>query len=285
MNSSKLSIEIAQNAGFCFGVKRTLAMVEDNLDKMQKPVKIYGHLVHNEEVIKKLVAQGMEIINDLKEANEGTLIITAHGISPLVKEELISRENLEVLDTTCPKVLRVQNLAKFLKQQERIVLIFGDASHIEVKGINGAANEEGIIFSQKEELAKIKIDSQKKYGLVVQTTQDFEKFQEIEKEIKKRIKDILIFNTICEATRSRQKEVRELARDKDIVLVIGSRSSANTNRLYQISLEINPHSYLISTSKEIMNDWFDDKNKVGITAGASTPDWIIKEVIDRLKII
>ena len=278
-----MKIELAENAGFCFGVKRALTMVENNLKKMKKPIRIYGHLVHNEEVVKKLANQGMEIISDLGKANRGTLIITAHGISPSIKKELLSRKNLEILDTTCPQVLWVQNLAKSLEQKKRKILIFGDNSHEEVKGIKGAVKGKAVVFSSEKELEKINIDPKQKYGLVVQTTQDFEKFKKLEKKIKKKIKDILIFNTICDATRQRQKEVRKLAKNNDIVLVVGSRTSANTNRLYQISLEINSNSYLVSKGNDVKKEWLKNKKKIGVTAGASTPDWIIKGVIEKLK--
>ena len=278
-----MKIELAKNAGFCSGVKHTLAMVWNNLDKMEKPIRIYGNLVHNEEVIKELVKQGIEIIDNLEYARDGTLIITAHGISPLVKKELLKRKNLEVFDTTCPQVLRVHNLAKSLSQEKRKVLIFGDISHEEVKGIQGATNEQAIVFSSEQELNKINFNPNEKYGLVVQTTQDLEKFIEIEKKIKAKIKGILIFNTICGATRQRQKEARELAEKNDIVIIVGSRTSANTNRLYEIALRINKNSYLISRSNEIKINWLKNKTKVGITTGASTPDWIIKEVIQKIK--
>jgi (E)-4-hydroxy-3-methyl-but-2-enyl pyrophosphate reductase len=278
-----MKIELAPNAGFCSGVKHTLSMVWNNLDKMKKPIRIYGNLVHNEEVIKELIKQGIEIIDDLKKAKQGTLIITAHGISPLVKEKLLKRKNLEVFDTTCPQVLRVHHLAKALKAKKRKILIFGDATHEEVKGIKGATNNQALVFSSKEELGKINFNPNQKYGLVVQTTQDFEKFVEIEKEIKKKIKEILIFNTICGATRQRQKEARELANRNDIVIIVGSRTSANTKRLYEIALRINLNSHLISRSNEIKVGWLKNKNKVGITAGASTPDWIIEEVITKIR--
>ncbi|MEA3344309.1 MAG: 4-hydroxy-3-methylbut-2-enyl diphosphate reductase [Patescibacteria group bacterium] len=278
-----MKIELAKNAGFCSGVKHTLAMVWDNMDKMKKPIRIYGNLVHNEEVIKELIKQGIEIIDDLKKAKDGTLIITAHGISPLVKNELLKRKDLKVFDTTCPQVLRVHNLAKSLSQKKRKVLIFGDVSHEEVKGIKGATNEQAIVFLSERELDKMNFDFNQEYGLVVQTTQDLEKFTEIEKKIKNKIKGILIFNTICGATRQRQKEARELAEINDVVIIVGSRTSANTNRLYEIAFRINPNSYLISRSDEIKIDWLKNIKKVGITAGASTPDWIIKEVIQKIK--
>ncbi|MBL7155232.1 MAG: 4-hydroxy-3-methylbut-2-enyl diphosphate reductase [Candidatus Portnoybacteria bacterium] len=278
-----MKIEIAKNAGFCFGVKRALALIEDNVKKIKKPISMYGHLVHNEEVIKRLLAKGIKVIDNLEKIRRGTLIITAHGISPKMKEELLKQKGLNLVDTTCPKVLLVQNLAKLLHKQGRQVLIFGDVDHQEVKGIKGAADDQAIVFSSEKEFKKINLDQKKKYGLVVQTTKDFEEFKKLEKKIKEKIKDIRIFNTICQATRQRQREVRELAKTQDLVLVVGSKTSANTTRLYQIGLGINPNTYFVATSQQVKEKWFKNKKRVGITAGASTPDWIINQVVQRVQ--
>jgi len=278
-----MKIEIAKNAGFCFGVKRALALIEDNVKKIKKPISMYGHLVHNEEVIKRLLAKGIKVIDNLEKIGRGTLIITAHGISHKMKERLLKQKGLNLVDTTCPKVLLVQNLAKLLHKQSRQVLIFGDVDHQEVKGIKGAADDQAIVFSSEKEFKKINLDQKKKYGLVVQTTKDFEKFKKLEKKIKEKIKDIKIFNTICQATRQRQKEVRKLAKKRNLILVVGSRTSANTTRLYEISQSINPDTYFVGTSQELKGKWFKNKKSVGITAGASTPDWVINEVVQKVR--
>lgn len=276
-----MEIEIAKNAGFCFGVKRALALIKDNVKKIKKPISMYGHLVHNEEVIKRLLAKGIKIIDNLEKIKRGTLIITAHGISPKIKEKLLKQQGLNLVDTTCPKVLLVQNIAKLLHKQSKQVLIFGDVDHQEVKGIKGAADDRAIVFSSEKEFKKINLDQKKKYGLVVQTTKDFEEFKKLEKKIKEKIKDIKIFNTICQATRQRQSEVRKLAKKHDLVLIVGSRTSANTTRLYEISQSINPDTYFVRTSQELKGKWFKNKKSIGITAGASTPDWIINEVVQK----
>jgi len=260
-----------------------LALVEDNLGQMEKPIRMYGYLVHNEEVIEKLLKKGITVVDSLTGLRKGTLIITAHGISPKTREKLLKRKGLRLMETTCPKVLLVQNLARHLFKEGRQVLIFGEAAHQEVKGIKGAADDRAIVFSSEEEFNKININQEKKYGLVVQTTKNFEEFEKLREKIKERIKDIKVFNTICQATRQRQSEVRKLAKEHDSVLVVGSRLSANTNRLYEISLGINPESRLISNSREIKKNWFRSKKSVGLTAGASTPDWIINQVVQEIK--
>lgn len=278
-----MKIIFAKEIGFCFGVKRALKMVQDNLSKMKKPIKMYGFLVHNEEVIKRLRKKGIKIVNDLKKTKEGTLIIAAHGLPQKIKNKLRRRRSLDLLDTTCPIVTRVQKTAELLQKEGKKVLIFGDPNHQEVLGIKGAVKEKATVFSSKEELLKFKPDKNKKYGLVVQTTQNFEKFKEIEKIAKRKIPQIAIFNTICQTSFKRQTEIRELAKKVNVVLVIGSFTSANTKRLYQISSKINADTYFVQTAKDLKKEWFKNKKSVGVGAGASTPDEVISAVIKKLK--
>ena len=279
-----MKIIFAEEIGFCSGVKRALKMVEDNLPKLKKPIKMYGSLVHNEQVVKHLKRMGIKmIIDDFKKIKKGTLIITAHGIPPAIKNELQRRPDLDLLDTTCPIVARVQKTAGLLEKENREVLIFGDPNHEEVLGIKGAAEEKATVFSSKEELLEFKPDKNKKYGLVVQTTQNFEKFKELEKIAKRKISQIAIFNTICQTSFKRQAEIRKLAKKLNAVLIIGSSTSANTKRLYQISSKINPRTFFVKTAKDLKKEWFENIKNVGISAGASTPDWIINKVVKKLK--
>lgn len=258
-------------------------MAEKNIELAKKPIRMYGYLVHNEEVARKLAAKGIEVTDTLKGIYRGTLIITAHGISPKIKEKLIKRKNLNLIDATCPRVLAVHSLADRLRKENRQVLIFGDPGHKEVAGIKGAAGGEAVVFSSVEEFKQIKNGKKIKYGLVAQTTKDFKEFKEAERSARERADDIKIFNTVCPASRERQSEARRLAKKHNVVLVIGSRLSANTTRLYEICSKINPNSYFINTAKELKKEWFKNKRSVGVTAGASTPDWVIKEVVERVK--
>ncbi|MBU4257021.1 4-hydroxy-3-methylbut-2-enyl diphosphate reductase [Patescibacteria group bacterium] len=278
-----MKIELAKSAGFCFGVRRALEMVEKNIKLAKKPIRMYGYLVHNEEVVKKMAAKGIEVINSLENICQGTLIITAHGISPKIKEELAGRKELDLIDTTCPKVLKVHSLANRLREENRQVLIFGDSDHKEVLGIKGAADGKAVVFSSVEEFQQVNIGEKIKYGLVAQTTKDFKEFKEAEKSARERADDIKIFNTICPASRERQSEARRLAKKHNVILVVGSRLSANTTRLYEICSKINPNAYFINTAKELKKEWFRGKASAGITAGASTPDWVIKEAVERVK--
>ena len=274
-----MQIELAKSAGFCFGVKRALALVEKNIKLMKRPIRMYGHLVHNEEVIKKLASKGIGVVNTLEDIYKGTLIITAHGISPIIKKELSKRRELDLIDATCPKVLNVHNLAKLLCDENRRLLIFGDPDHKEVLGIKGAANNKAVVFSFIKELKKLNISKKIKYGLIAQTTKDFKKFKELENKIRQKISNIKIFNTICETSRERQNDARRLAKKHSMILVVGSKTSANTTRLYEICSKINPNTYFINTVKELKKEWLKNKISVGITAGASTPDWVIDKVV------
>ncbi len=278
-----MKIIFAKEIGFCFGIKRALKIVEENLLKLKKPIKTYGPLAHNEEVTKYLKKMGIEIINDLKKIKKGTLIITAHGISSVIRDKLQKISNLDLLDTTCPLVIQVQKRAKLLKEENREILIFGDSNHKEILGIKGAVRGKATIFSSKEKLLRFKPDKSKKYGLVIQTTQNFEKFKEFEKIAKRKISQLVVFNTICQTSLKRQIEIRKLAKKVDLVLIIGSFISANTKQLYQISLKINPKTFFVETAKDLKKEWFKNIKNIGIGAGASIPDWIINEAIKKIK--
>lgn len=279
-----MKIIFAKEISFCFGVKRALKIVEDNLSRLKKPIKTYGSLAHNEELTRYLKKIGIKmIVNDFEKIKKGTIIITAHGISPIIKNKLKKRPGLNLLDTTCPIVARAQKIAELLQKEGREVLIFGNPNHQEVLGIKGAAKEKVIIFSSKEELLKVKPSKNKKYGLIVQTTQNFEKFKEIEEIAKIKFPEITIFNTICQTSIKRQAEIRKLAKKVDVVLIIGSPTSANTKRIYQISSKLNPQTFFVKTTKDLKKVWFKNKKSVGIGTGASTPDWVIKAVVKKLK--
>lgn len=278
-----MKIDVAKHAGFCFGVKRSLDLVNNKYSQLKGPVKMYGQLVHNEEVVKKLTERGISIINAINQANEGTLIITAHGISPKKREKVEQAENVDVLDTTCPRVTYIHNLVADMIKEGRKILIFGDHHHQEVKGIKGVAGDKAHVFSSLRGLEKLDLDSSEKIGLVAQTTQNKENFRKIKREIKKRFSDVSVYDTICNTTSWRQQEAKKMASSHDGMVVIGSPNSANTNRLYEVSKKINPDTYFISTYKDLKKSWFTGKEKIGVTAGASTPNWVIQDVVSALK--
>lgn len=278
-----MKIIISKEIGFCFGVKKALESVRKNLKDMPKPVRMYGFLIHNEEVVKELCRLGIEIIDSLEGVSKGTLIITAHGISPKIKSMLQERTSLTILDTTCPKVSAIHRIVQKLNKEGKTIIIFGDSEHQEVKGIKGAAGKDSIVISSLEDFLKLKIDKNKRYSLVVQTTQDIEVFEKISSFLKENFPEIEIINTICDTTYKRQAEIKEIAPKSDLVLIIGSKRSANTRRLYETSLAINKNTYHISGASSLKREWFLNKKSVGIGAGASTPDSIIKEVVGKVK--
>ena len=278
-----MKIIISNEIGFCFGVKQALKVVKEKISRAKKPIRMYGYLIHNEEVVQDLQSMGIKITNNVSNIKNGTLIITAHGISPELKKNIEQRENLTVLDTTCPKVSAVHKIAEKLSKEGRIVLVFGDLRHQEVIGIKGAAGEKARVFSTIKDFYNFNLDKNKKYGLVVQTTQDTKKFEEVEKIAKKTLSDIKIVNTICYTTYKRQNEIREIAKKTDIVLIIGSKTSANTRRLFKISSVLNPRTFFITGPDDLRKQWLIGIESAGIGAGASTPDSTIKKVVEKVK--
>jgi 4-hydroxy-3-methylbut-2-enyl diphosphate reductase len=278
-----MEINLSEHAGFCFGVKRALNMVEKHYSKLKTPIKMYGHLAHNEEVVKELTKKNIEVINSLNQITEGTLIITAHGISPIKRKKIEKMKNVELLDTTCPRVSYVHKVVADLRKENRKILIFGDREHQEVKGIKGVAGKNSHVFSGAVGLSKLDLHPRNKLGLVAQTTQNKEEFKKIKKDLSEKFSNIVVFDTICNTASWRQQEAKRMASSYDVMIIVGSSSSANTTRLYQVSKKINPNSYFVSTYKDLKKSWFVDKEKIGVTAGASTPDWVIRDVMEALE--
>lgn len=278
-----MKIVFAKEIGFCSGVNQALEVLTKNLAGLKKPVQMFGALVHNEEVTKRLNEMNVKIVTDLKKAKPGTLIITAHGVAPELLKKLKAKKEFDVIDTTCPLVMAVQNIAALLSRQGRAVLIFGDSGHQEVIGIKGAAQNKAIVFSTEKELATIRPEPEKIYGLVSQTTQNYEEFKKIEKLAKKKFCDIVAYNTICKTSESRQKAIANLAKKVEAVIIIGSKTSANTKRLFEISRVINKKTYLALNEGEIKKSWITGIKILGIATGASTPEWVVERVVGKIK--
>jgi len=269
-----MNIQLAQESGFCFGVKKALDRV--NSIENKEDVYVLGKLIHNPQVIEDLKKHGIKFIESIEEIKQGTLVISAHGVS----DDIIgkAKENkLKIIDTTCPLVKNVHNITKNLEQQGYKIIIFGDKQHTEVKGIKGNLKDP-IIISNIKELDNLK---QGKYALVSQTTQDVVKFKEISNKLKEKIRDLVISDTICSATKSRQENAEKLAKEVDLMLVIGGYNSANTKRLRDICSKIIETKH-IEKANELKKEWFKNKENIGITAGASTPESVIKEVIESI---
>lgn len=282
-----MNIFLAQSAGFCDGVKRAYEMVNAlDMETVKKPVCILGALVHNPDVAKKVDDKGIlkisfdELLN-AKNGEIGTLIVTAHGAGPDVFE-IAQQKGIAVIDTTCPRVVKVQRLAQVFWKRGYEVILVGDKKHKEVEGIYEWGGKKARIISDLSEFSTLDVSSFSKVAVISQTTQDEDFFKEVAKFVKSQAPQAEILSTICHATHDRQKEIKELAERYEAVIVIGSATSANSTRLFEISKKLNSKTFFVENASEIELEKFTGINSIAVTAGASTPDWIIKEVMDLL---
>jgi len=283
-----MKITLSKFAGFCGGVKRAYEMVMKlNMADVKQPVYVLGSLVHNEDVVKKIEEKGICKIdyNDFLEGNYkeiGTIIITAHGSGPEIYQ-LAKERDIDLVDATCPKVTNVQKLSNDFSEKNYEVIIIGDKDHKEVKGIFEWGGSLGKIISKGDELENSILDKEKRVVVISQTTQDEDFFEKISQRISVKYENVKIINTICLATKNRQEELKQIAEENEVVLVIGSPTSANSTRLYEIASSLNPRSYFIERTEDIQRDWLSEVNTIGISAGASTPSWVIEEVLKFLQ--
>lgn len=274
---SKMKVTIADSAGFCVGVKRALSEIDKLAGK--KDVYVLGKLIHNQQVVEDLEKRGVRSVGDIKDVPaKSSIVITAHG-APAKKIEDLKSFGFNVIDLTCPLVKRVHDITMAAEAEGDRVIIFGDREHIEVKGIAGNLHEPIII----SDLSGIDgIDQARNYCLVSQTTQNVEKFDKIAGGMKKIINSLKVCNTICEPTKQRQKSAVELAKRCDLMIVVGGSMSANTKKLRQRCSEMTKTVH-IETEQELKPEWFLGKENIGITAGASTPDYIIKKIVEKIE--
>lgn len=277
---NKLKIIVGRHSGFCFGVKRAYNLAKMNSFDCEK-LYMLGKLVHNDDVCNELKKKGIKEIEQLSDIRDGAIIFTAHGVGPDIYEKA-NRNGLRIIDTTCPKVMKAQRLAQNFVEKGWQVIIFGDKKHKEVKGIKKWSRSKAVIVKNIEEAKKIKLDKKKKYYLISQTTQNVTEFKKIKDYLSKNLTNFSFFNTICDSTDNRQNEIRKLAKSNDAVIVIGGRDSANTRRLFEIAKSLNPKSYFIENASQLKKNWFTGIKKVAISAGASTPEWVIEEVKKRI---
>jgi len=275
-----LEITTAEEAGFCFGVKRAIDMAMEAVQD-ESDIKVYtlGPIIHNPQVVDKLEGLGIRSVEDLSEIDTGVIIIRSHGVEPKKIEEA-KNKGLTILDATCPYVKKAQKNAQLLMEEGYQTLIYGDQDHPEVKGILGATDYKALIIEDKNDLDEI--DLQSRVGIVAQTTKSPASFKELIGLLLERVKELKIYNTICNTTQVRQSGAENLADDVEIMFVIGGFNSANTNRLAEICSNTGTPTYHIETVNDIEWSWLEDIKKIGITAGASTPDWLIKEVIQAM---
>ncbi len=276
-----IKIKLAKHAGFCFGVKRAvnLALKTAAENKDQK-ISTLGPLIHNPQVIRELTGQGIIDVAKPQKVRSGIVIVCSHGMHPQVLEKL-KKKKVNIVDATCPFVKKIEWTVQKLKKDNYPIIIVGDKKHPEVKAIAGYAGEKAVIIESIEDARKL--PRFRKAGIVAQTTQSIEKYKIICRELRSSIKQLKVFNTICDATQKRQEEAVLLAGKVDKIIVIGGYDSANTKRLAKLCQELDRPTRHIEQAKDLDLDFLKHTSTVGLLAGASTPDWIINEVIARIK--
>ncbi|MBI9074598.1 MAG: 4-hydroxy-3-methylbut-2-enyl diphosphate reductase [Desulfatibacillum sp.] len=270
-----MKITIAKTSGFCMGVRRAVEMVLDTTNRVKGPVYTFGPLIHNPQVMHMLAEKGVEVLEEIPEKGSGTVLIRAHGVTPEVRDQLIEA-GFNVLDATCPRVIKVQRLLDKYVGQGYTPVIVGDADHPEVRGLVGHARGKAYVVRTPEDA--LCLPQGERAVLVAQTTQDLMLFQSVLDAVKQRFKTVKDFNTICDSTARRQEEARGLAHQVDAMVVVGGKSSGNTQRLAQIAAGSGVPTFHVETERELDVTQFKGMEHIGITAGASTPNWIIRRV-------
>lgn len=275
-----MRINIAKSSGFCLGVKRAIkmALVEA---RNHRHVYMLGDIVHNEEVVRQIRKAGIKKVAKLKPTKQGVFLIRAHGLG-LKTINQARRLGYRIEDATCPMVKEIQRISKNMEQQGYRIIIIGDKRHAEVKGISGQLSKGALIIDSEKNIALDKIKGIIKAACVVQSTQNIEKVLKIVEILKQYIKNLKFYNTICRPTMIKQAEIKNLARENDLIIVIGSRKSANTKRLYQLAKSINKQTRWIQSKNELRAKWFKGKKHVGVASGASTPDSTTQGVLEQI---
>lgn len=281
-----MNVMVAKTAGFCFGVKRAVEKVYEQIGKSEKPIYTYGPIIHNEEVVNDLKAKGVEVIDteeELKELKDCVVIIRSHGVGKHVYE-ILEAQGVGIVDATCPYVKKIHKVVAEQCAEGRQVIIVGDETHPEVQGIKGWGNENTKVIESMSDFEKLGLKPGSRLSIVAQTTFNYNKFQDLVEKISKTRYDIFVLNTICNATQERQVEAKQIASQADVMLVIGGRNSSNTQKLYEICQRECKKTYYIQTLDDLNPECISSACNVGITAGASTPNNIIEEVHTNVRI-
>ncbi|MBN1621935.1 MAG: 4-hydroxy-3-methylbut-2-enyl diphosphate reductase [Endomicrobiales bacterium] len=278
MIKGNLKVKIAKTAGFCFGVRRAIEIAEKTAKEKSK-VYTLGPLIHNPQEVNRLAREGIKPVNSPWRMKDCTLILRTHGITESFEQKLRSKK-LDLVDAVCPFVGRAQDLVRKLTGDNYKVVIIGDKTHPEVIALVSYGKGRCKVIEDKYDLKGLNLGD--KVGVVSQTTQNLKKFKEIVKFLKKRYKNAVVYNTICRATIDRQSEASNIARNVDLMIVVGGKNSGNTKRLYEICRKYTKTRH-IEKAGELKQLWFRNIKSIGLTAGASTPDWIIKEVENKIR--
>jgi 4-hydroxy-3-methylbut-2-enyl diphosphate reductase len=274
-----LEVIIAKHAGVCFGVKRAIDMAFKAARKYRNHVYTIGPLIHNPQVVEQLREVGVTVKEDIGDIAEGTVIFRSHGV-PLHLAEGARGKGLRIVDATCPFVKRTHKFARMLSRKGYMVIVVGDKSHPEVGSLKSYVEGEAMVAGSAGELADWV--GEETVGIVAQTTQSLENFQEIVATCLAKAGEIRAYNTICDATALRQKEALDLARSVDCVIVTGGHRSANTRRLAEICRRILDETHHVERVEELKPSWFKGRRRIGVLGGASTPSWVIEEIVQGI---
>ena len=283
-----MNVELAKTAGFCFGVKRAVDTVYQQIEQYRgEKIFTYGPIIHNEEVIKDLRSHGVEVLNDeeeLKTADADVVVIRSHGVAKYIYD-ILEERGITCVDATCPFVKKIHKIVAEKSAEGSYIVIVGNGEHPEVQGIRGWAGEQVTVVQTPEYAERFELpDKDQKVCIVAQTTFNYNKFKELVEIISKKRYDIVVLNTICNATKERQTEARQIAARVDAMVVIGDKRSSNTQKLFEICKEECLNTYYIQTLDDLDINQLRSVESVGITAGASTPNKIIEEVQNNVRI-
>ena len=283
-----MNVELAKTAGFCFGVKRAVDTVYQQIEQYRgEKIFTYGPIIHNEEVIKDLRSHGVEVLNDeeeLKTADADVVVIRSHGVAKYIYD-ILEERGITCVDATCPFVKKIHKIVAEKSAEGSYIVIVGNGEHPEVQGIRGWAGEQVTVVQTPEDAERFELpDKDQKVCIVAQTTFNYNKFKELVEIISKKRYDIVVLNTICNATKERQNEARQIAARVDAMVVIGDKRSSNTQKLFEICKEECLNTYYIQTVDDLDINQLRSVESVGITAGASTPNKIIEEVQNNVRI-
>jgi len=274
-----MEVLVAKTAGFCMGVQRAVKMALEAPHFLLEPIYTIGSLIHNPQVLEDLRKKGIQTLSEIPQKGHGTVLIRAHGVPPKVREEL-TMAGFQIADATCPKVIKVQTIIAYYAQKGHRVIIVGEAHHPEVIGLLGFAQNLGVVVSDLNELQKLPLFENA--IVVAQTTQSRMEYDKIKKWLQKNVPYYIIFSTICASTKDRQKEVEKIMNQVDALIVVGGFNSGNTRRLVQIGQKSGKPTYHVETEIELNMKELFSFSRIGITTGASTPNWVIQRVIDKI---
>ena len=277
----------AKTAGFCFGVKRAVDTVYEQVDACSSLIYTYGPIIHNEEVVRDMESKGVVVLRSEEELDaleKGTVIIRSHGVGKWIYDKLEAR-NIRIVDATCPFVKKIHNIVRKASAEGAHIVIIGNPDHPEVQGIRGWAGEKVTVVQDKESAEGVDFGKKEKICVVSQTTFNYNKFKDLVEIIKKKSYDVSVLNTICNATKERQTEAKSIAGSVDAMIVIGDKHSSNTQKLFEICRMACNNTYYIQTLDDLNLNQLGSVETVGITAGASTPNNIIEEVQNNVRVI